>query len=94
MDNPRVLHIRETARRQFTEDEYYVGRGSQFGNPFVIGQHGTRQEVIEKFRKYFYSSGTLMDAARKELRGKDLVCFCAPESCHADILLEFANRRN
>lgn len=27
-----------------------------------------------------------------ELRGKDLVCWCAPgEPCHADILLELAN---
>ena len=27
-----------------------------------------------------------------ELRGKDLVCWCAPEKCHGDVLLELANR--
>lgn len=26
-----------------------------------------------------------------ELKGKDLVCWCAPQPCHADILLELAN---
>lgn len=26
-----------------------------------------------------------------ELKGKDLVCWCAPKPCHADILLELAN---
>jgi len=27
-----------------------------------------------------------------ELRGRDVVCWCAPLPCHADILLELANR--
>lgn len=26
-----------------------------------------------------------------ELKGKDLVCWCAPKPCHADVLLELAN---
>ena len=30
--------------------------------------------------------------AARELRGKNLACFCKPElACHADILLELAN---
>jgi hypothetical protein len=32
-----------------------------------------------------------MDAAKRELSGKDLVCFCAPKGCHGDVLLEVAN---
>lgn len=28
---------------------------------------------------------------KKELKGKDLVCWCAPLPCHADVLLELAN---
>lgn len=27
----------------------------------------------------------------RELKGKDLVCWCAPKPCHADILLKLAN---
>jgi hypothetical protein len=31
-------------------------------------------------------------AIRRELRGKDLACWCKPgEPCHADVLLELAN---
>lgn len=30
---------------------------------------------------------------KRELRGKDLACWCAPDqACHADVLLEIANR--
>ena len=28
---------------------------------------------------------------KHELKGKDLVCWCAPQPCHADVLLEIAN---
>jgi Domain of unknown function (DUF4326) len=30
-------------------------------------------------------------ASLPELRGKDLLCWCAPEVCHGDELLELAN---
>src|SRR4051794_26242749 len=30
--------------------------------------------------------------ALPELRGKDLVCWCAPENCHGDVLLDLANK--
>jgi hypothetical protein len=30
-------------------------------------------------------------AALPELRGKDLICWCAPKPCHADVLLDLAN---
>jgi hypothetical protein len=33
-----------------------------------------------------------MDAL-SELRGRDLVCWCAPLLCHGDVLLALANGR-
>lgn len=33
----------------------------------------------------------LVELAKKELKGKDLVCWCAPKLCHGDVLLEIAN---
>lgn len=34
----------------------------------------------------------LRRAARSELRGKNLACYCKPDdACHADVLLELAN---
>lgn len=68
----------------------YIGRPSKWGNPFVIGKDGTRDEVIAKYRTYLLRDAQLM-AALPELRGKDLVCWCAPCACHGDVLLELAN---
>lgn len=64
----------------------YVGRGTAWGNPFHIGIHGTRAQVIERFEREI-----LPDLDVRYLRGKDLVCFCAPRACHADLLLKKAN---
>jgi hypothetical protein len=69
----------------------YIGRGSPYGNRYVIGRDGTREEVIAKFRVDLVNDPALMERVRVELRGKDLVCFCAPEACHGDVLLYYAN---
>lgn len=67
----------------------YIGRGSKWGNRFIIGVDGTRDEVIAKFEADIPED--LRGDAQIELRGKDLVCFCAPAACHGDILLRIAN---
>ncbi len=71
--------------------DVYVGRPSEFGNPFEIGRDGTRSEVIQKYREYVLGSSRLM-AKLSSLRGKTLACWCAPLPCHADVLLELANK--
>ena len=85
----RVLNTRTDT---IPSDAIYVGRPSKWGNPFAIGKDGTRAEVIEKYREWVTEAsadGNLFDV--RELRGKDLVCWCAPEPCHADVLMELAN---
>jgi hypothetical protein len=47
--------------------------------------------VIAKYRAWIVRQPALL-AVLHELRGKDLVCWCAPEGCYADVLLELANR--
>jgi hypothetical protein len=69
----------------------YIGRPSKFGNPFVIGTHGDRAQVIAKFEAYIRARPALMAAAKAELKGKDLVCWCAPLACHGDVLSRIAN---
>ncbi len=66
-----------------------VDRSTRWGNPFKIGRDGTREEVIAKYREHLMETGLYLDT--KELAGKDLVCWCAPQACHADVLLELAN---
>ncbi len=68
----------------------YVGRGSKWGNPFRIGVAGDRAKVIAKYEFWLREQPELM-AQLSELRGHDLVCFCAPAPCHGDLLLRLAN---
>jgi len=64
-------------------DDVYIGRGSPWGNPFVIGLHGRdRDEVCEMFE-----ARTLPSLDLTPLIGKNLVCFCAPKRCHGDSIL-------
>lgn len=75
------------------EGAVYVGRGrgSSWGNPFTIGPDGSREDVITKHREWFLSQPEMVARAKRELKNKDLVCFCAPKACHADTLSEIAN---
>jgi hypothetical protein len=67
----------------------YVGRGTVWGNPYVIGKDGDRAQVIDKYRAA--CGPRFRERVKDQLRGKDLVCWCAPKPCHADVLLEIAN---
>jgi hypothetical protein len=69
--------------------QVYVGRPSKWGNPFVLGKDGNREEVIAKYRAWIVTQPQLM-ASLPELKGKILACWCAPLSCHADVLAELA----
>jgi hypothetical protein len=90
---PRVLNYH---RDRLPAGAVYIGRkwrhmpASKWGNRFVIGRDGTRAEVIAKYRVWICDQPDLV-AALLELRGRNLVCFCAPEPCHGDVLLELAN---
>jgi len=72
------------------EDAVYVGRGSKWGNPFRIGIDGDRAAVIAKYERWLRSQHHLLRAL-DELRGRNLLCFCAPKPCHGDLLLRLAN---
>jgi len=48
--------------------------------------------AVARYREYLMAAPDLQEEAKRELRGKDLVCWCAlDEPCHADVLLEIAN---
>ena len=68
----------------------YIGRGSKWGNAFRIGPDGDRAAVIAKYAGWLRDQHHLLRGL-DELRGRDLVCFCAPRPCHGDLLLRLAN---
>lgn len=71
----------------------YVGRPGRWGNPF---SQQTREENMALYRQWANggspSAVLLREAAARELRGKNLACWCPLDRpCHADVLLELAN---
>lgn len=82
---PRVWNKRDP---DCPKDAIYVGRPSKWGNAAVIGIHGDRNAVLRWYRQ---AIAHRHNEIKQELKGKDLVCWCAPKPCHADILLEIAN---
>jgi len=77
----------KVVNKRFQEYDCYIGRPSKWGNPYSIGKDGTREEVIEKYRKYILNSPELLKAL-PELKGKRLGCWCFPLACHGDILVQ------
>lgn len=69
----------------------YVGRPTKWGNVYKVGRDGTAAEVVKKY-EWLLAFLMRLDEV-KELRGKDLACWCKEgEPCHADILLRLANQ--
>jgi hypothetical protein len=76
---------------QIPADAVYIGRPSKWGNPFVIGRDGDREQVMQKYCNWIVTQTGLIRDAQRELVGKDLVCYCSPQEYHGDILLAIAN---
>lgn len=67
-----------------------ITRPSVWGNPYIIGRDGDRDQVIHLYRRLIYAPGqkAFRNKIRRELYGKVLGCVCQPQACHGDILLE------
>ena len=73
-----------------------VTRKTPFGNPFEIKKGETREQVIEKFRHYFYQRIKTSEQFKKDvlkLRGHHLLCWCSPLPCHAEVIREWLEQR-
>jgi hypothetical protein len=88
---PKVWNKRDPDH-PFGPNAVYVGRPSKWGNPFRVTKRDSNEEACARYRNWLgdkIARGTLDP---EELRGKHLICWCAPLQCHADILLELANQ--
>jgi len=104
---PSRIQRKRSKGWRMPENCIYVGRPTEWGNPFTIGQPFVRKKMqagggeisgcIQNAEEavYFYRrflSLELRIAAGIQLRGKNLACWCGlDQPCHADILLEIAN---
>jgi hypothetical protein len=78
--------------RRVRSDAVYIGRrhGGEWGNPFEVGRHGTREEVIWKYEDWMRSRMRTDPALRERVRGlygKTLACHCVPKRCHGEVLV-------
>lgn len=96
IESTLIVNIKKTS-----EFDIYIGRKHKiphhYGNPFIIGVHGDREEVITKFRLWLKGVAyTHIEPERRkwilnhlgDLRDKVLGCYCKPERCHGDVYVE------
>jgi hypothetical protein len=70
------------------------GQDGYFGNPFVLKKGEPRGATLLKYKEYFYKRlETDPEFKRRihELKGKRLGCFCKPNDCHLDIIVDYLN---
>ncbi len=80
--NTTVVNLR------YQDYDVLIDRRTKWGNPFVEDRHGTREEVIKKYREWItQGEGKHLLKDLHELKGKRLGCWCKPFPCHGDILV-------
>lgn len=104
---PERIQRRRTKGWRMPESAVYVGRGSKWGNPYPVGSMHpidgetwavlSAESSVNLYRTHLderpYGRRALSAQAVAELAGKNLACWCAMDQpCHADVLLEVANR--
>lgn len=83
----KVLNMRTLGRRLNYAEEKYVGRGNQclWGNTF-----GDTEEGLKKYEDWARENRwDQLDA----LCGYNLVCYCAPNLCHANVLIKLLKEK-
>jgi hypothetical protein len=102
---PAPVRVQRSRRKgaKLPPNTVCVTRGTRWGNPFRVGTHEyengdftlSRSGAVAAFKHYLKhepEGRALARAAKKELRGKNLACFCPLDKvCHADVLLKVAN---
>lgn len=71
-----------------------VTRPTKWGNPHPLSLG--RGEAVRRYREDLLAGrlAITVEDVERQLRGRDLACYCPlDEPCHADVLLELANRQ-
>jgi hypothetical protein len=68
---------------------------SNFANPYKIGKDGTRDEVIQKYKTFItekVKDDIILQQELIKMKNKNLGCWCFPEPCHGNVLLELIDK--
>ena len=74
------------------EDAILVDRRTSWGNPFIMKTENDRNYVCDQFELYALKRLIQEPDWLIPLRGKSLICWCAPRRCHAETLMRLANK--
>ena len=78
-------------------NNFYIGRdngnvkGSIFQNPYSLNDYD-RKTAISMYKDHIMSSPEIWNEVVPQLNHKTLGCFCWPEQCHGNVLLDILNR--
>lgn len=91
---PERIQRKRTKGFKMPENTVYVGRPTKWGNPYPVNEHFNREQAFRLYKDFVQKwEDELIEDAKKELKGKNLACWCrVGEPCHADVLLEIANK--
>lgn len=97
MTQPVRIQLSRAKGWRMPENTAKVDRSTRWGNPYQAGQDGdgSQEYLVKLFRDYLIrpEQADLVAAIRTDLRGRNLACWCKPGTpCHADVLLEMANK--
>lgn len=92
MQDPQNVYIGR-ARIVFIDGKRYPAEDSPWANPYKIDVKHPRDKVLKKYKKYIKEKLESPLAVQElfKLRGKKLGCWCSPEPCHGDILINLLN---
>lgn len=85
----KVLNSQDIANGILPANSVFIDKGSPWENPFSIGIHGDRDEIVDRYEHLLAHSPETLESL-DYLKGKDLICYCAPRRCHGDVLIKLA----
>lgn len=88
---PKRIQRKRTKGWRMPENAVYVGRPTKWGNPYSLAKYREKLAMLN-YRLHLLRMIAAGSLDLKQLKGKDLACWCPPDKlCHADILIELAN---
>jgi hypothetical protein len=104
---PERIQLRRTRGWRLPAGAIVVARPTRWGNPYRVAPateaggvkwpEVTAETAVQLYReameRRIAAHPSVLVEIRRELSGRDLACWCRPgQPCHADVLIEFANR--
>ena len=107
MSNPERVQLSRKKGWRMPPNTVKVDRSTKWGNPFIPGKPNPYmptqlvadiRHAFVLYRSFAPMNTHLVAAARAELAGQNLACWCAKmpyeDQCHAAVLLEIANAQH